>query len=122
MLSKRCRCAWAKCQDRNFVAARPRRSGQQGGRKERGLFVGSPSGGADPCRSLLSTLLSSLLIPESLRSEIKNMVMAGNAIRGLRRCILVSDEEEFGGDPPCWAHLFDEGKDGEEPAMTASAL
>ena len=22
--------------------------------------------------------------------------------------IVVTDEEEFGGDPPCWAHLFDE--------------
>ena len=86
------------------------------------MSVGSQSGGADPCRSFLSTLLSSLLIPESLRSEIMNMVMAGNAIRGLRRCRSVSDEEEYGGDPPCWAHLFDEGKDGEEPAMTASAL
>jgi mannose-6-phosphate isomerase-like protein (cupin superfamily) len=31
----------------------------------------------------------------------------------------VSDEEEYGGDPPCWAHLFDEeGKDGEEPIVT----
>jgi mannose-6-phosphate isomerase-like protein (cupin superfamily) len=25
-----------------------------------------------------------------------------------RRRISVSDEEEYGGDPPCWAHLFDE--------------
>jgi len=33
----------------------------------------------------------------------------------------VSDEEELGGDPPCWAHLFDEeGKDHKEPAMTVS--
>jgi quercetin dioxygenase-like cupin family protein len=27
---------------------------------------------------------------------------------GNRRRISVIDEEEYGGDPPCWAHLFDE--------------
>ena len=35
----------------------------------------------------------------------------------------MSDEEEYGGDPPCWAHLFDsEGMDGEDPLVTACGL
>ncbi len=35
----------------------------------------------------------------------------------------MSDEEEYGGDPPCWAHLFDEERvqDG-EPVATAFGL
>ena len=33
----------------------------------------------------------------------------------------VSDEEEFGGDPPCWAHLFDEETIGLEEGQTASS-
>ena len=30
------------------------------------------------------------------------------SLGGKRRRISVTDEEEYGGDPPCWAHLFDE--------------
>src|SRR5829696_3087414 len=34
---------------------------------------------------------------------------------------MVIDVEPEGGDPPCWAHLFeDEWQDGEEPPITAS--
>jgi quercetin dioxygenase-like cupin family protein len=34
---------------------------------------------------------------------------------------MMDDVEPEGGDPPCWAHLFEcEGRDGEEPALTAS--
>src|SRR5215213_5986607 len=33
---------------------------------------------------------------------------------GTRRRIAVTDEEEFGGDPPCWAHLFEEETTGLE--------
>ena len=35
----------------------------------------------------------------------------------------MSDEEEYGGDPPCWAHLFDgEGMESEEPVMTSAGV
>ena len=34
---------------------------------------------------------------------------------------MTDDIEPEGGDPPCWAHLFEgEWQDGEEPAITAS--
>ena len=33
---------------------------------------------------------------------------------------LVNDEEEFGGDPPCWTHLFDEETIGIEKDRTES--
>ena len=33
----------------------------------------------------------------------------------------MSDNEEYGGDPPCWAHLFEgEESEGQEPAPTAA--
>jgi quercetin dioxygenase-like cupin family protein len=40
---------------------------------------------------------------------------------GKRRCITVTDEEEYGGDPPCWAHLFDEETAGVENALQGRA-
>jgi quercetin dioxygenase-like cupin family protein len=33
----------------------------------------------------------------------------------------VTDEEEYGGDPPCWAHLFDEETPGMENAAEGRA-
>src|SRR5215211_2473856 len=52
---------------------------------------------------------------------------------GTRRRIAVTDEEEFGGDPPCWAHLFEEetiglqietedGPDSSDPAILSTGL
>ena len=38
---------------------------------------------------------------------------------------MVSQKEELGGDPPCWAHLFDEpgeACDGAEPTASRSSL
>jgi len=40
---------------------------------------------------------------------------------GKRRCITVTDEEEYGGDPPCWAHLFDEETAGVENELEGRA-
>jgi mannose-6-phosphate isomerase-like protein (cupin superfamily) len=40
---------------------------------------------------------------------------------GNRRRISVIDEEEYGGDPPCWAHLFDEEAIGMENEQQGGA-
>jgi mannose-6-phosphate isomerase-like protein (cupin superfamily) len=59
------------------------------------------------------------------RASAAETIRASQAwFTGKKRRISVIDEEEYGGDPPCWAHLFDEettGMDVETEDRAASS-
>ena len=56
---------------------------------------------------------------QGVRVPARTAAIHPDAIYG--KLVLMVDDIELGGDPPCWAHLFeDEETDGQEPALPTS--